>query len=344
MLSRLELIPSELIFLILDHLSLDRKDVVALGMTSQTLWSHVLEHVAREGIRVGSSRGGSLTGVEIACTGTYLIRLPATFLRGDLAKSSVEIYPGGRTCETRKINWAAFCQYDAVLDDPEETWITAWTSNNPQEAGIRSKFAKRMATELSSACSVTLGSSPHEVWILRNLTTNEYLRFRIYEGPYGSRAFVDHPDVDRLRLDDVLLLRITWTKPSYLYKGRYLGIHYGLWAGNCLDVIPLDRDLVNFQQDGWKDRTGEVVAQAVMVADEILPENLRSLHPVQRPRSRTKRKATSDIEDSIYLHVTKTPRLLTEVSESAQSITARRSTSPIIALQSFFDIFGVLGS
>src|SRR5690242_16006111 len=67
-LSRLESLPAELIAMILVDSSLERRDVISLGLASKTLWLHVLQHVEKDCWLTAAP----MAGVEIACTGSYL--------------------------------------------------------------------------------------------------------------------------------------------------------------------------------------------------------------------------------------------------------------------------------
>src|SRR5436190_24145845 len=99
---------------------------------------------------------------------------------------------------------------------------------------------------------------------MRNLTTKEYVRCRQERGGY-----IDHPDVDQLRVDDVLLMRICWTRlPAWHEPDMWSCIYRGSWAGHCFDIVPLEKAGVLAVENGWRDTTDEVVKQAKMVAAE----------------------------------------------------------------------------
>ncbi|KAJ9643368.1 hypothetical protein H2199_004047 [Coniosporium tulheliwenetii] len=145
--SKLESLPTELIASILENSSLERSDIIALGLASETLWLHVLRHVEKDYWLAAAP----MAGVEIACTGTYLNDLPESFAKDDLAKRSIEIREVSVMCEARKINWAAIGAYDAVDEDAAEPWLAALKAQDTLTAGIPTSQARKMVVELSSS-------------------------------------------------------------------------------------------------------------------------------------------------------------------------------------------------
>lgn len=264
-LSRLESLPTELIELILEDPLLEKSDIIALGLTSETLWEHALQHIEKDCSRTQPS----MAGIELACTGTYLTDLPESFEKDGLAKSTVEIHPFGYMCEARKINRGATSKYQTVNDGPEDLWKDAWKPELILTAAISERLAGAMTMELMSRCSGLRGSSPNAPWVLRNLTTQEYVRCRPGPGLTDRRGYIDHPNGFKVRLDDALLLRICWTKVSPWTDKEGLGIYRGSWAGHCFDIVPLDQAGIG---KGWKDSTNEILEQAMTVAKKLFNE------------------------------------------------------------------------
>lgn len=278
-LSKLESLPSELLTLILEDPSLDREDVLALGLTSETLWAHVVHHVRQDCLRAATP----LAGVEIACTGTYLVDLPDAFRKDDLFRLSVPCQGQGYMVEARNINWEATRHYTSLRASPGALWTTAFDIASAATTGIPSSLSKKLFAELASnwlfAGRGTFSSLALKApWVLRNLTTKEYVHCRI--GSTVKHGYVTHPDVQNLRVDDILLMRICWTRKDHFSHNDSLEMrqpsHQGKWAGHCFDIVPLDQltgeigeifsDPENKGSE-WKDCTDEIVKEALEAAN-----------------------------------------------------------------------------
>ena len=282
-LSRLESLPAELLATILQQSSLEKNDILAVGLTSRWLWLHVLHHVGNVCRRMMAP----LAGVEIACIGGLVEDFPKSFAEDDLFKLSIRPDAGIYRCEPRKITATAFRRYEEIDKPPEEEWYTTFEALNPSAAGIPVSVAKSMAVELTSRCCGIWGSDPDALWVLRNLTSKEFVRcrpgdlYKVSHKPfhrYGMspmplkiiRGYVDHPGTcSRISLDAVLMLRICWTRLSPWEEARGLGFYRGVWAGHCFDIVPFEEAATVPLVDGWKDSTDEVVKQARTVRDVL---------------------------------------------------------------------------
>jgi hypothetical protein len=68
--STLESLPAELLSTVLSDNSLSLDDLIAVGLTSQTMWTHVLNRISC------LSRKSTWAGTPLICTGTYLKSVP----------------------------------------------------------------------------------------------------------------------------------------------------------------------------------------------------------------------------------------------------------------------------
>lgn len=266
--SKIELLPTELIALILQDPALERSDIIALGLASQILWLHVLRHVEKECLLVTPP----LAGMDIACTGSYLTDFPESFAKDNTILSTILPWRYHSSCTARLINWNAARTFQALdQEDSEDLWVAAMNIHGTVAAGIPKITIEKMTAELIGMCSALRGHSPDALWILRNLKTQEYIRCRPGSGPKDKRGLIDHPKV-KLRIDDALLLRICWTsrfRECRSWKDpEALGICHGKWAGHAFDIVLLEQADVN----GWKDVTDSIVRQARAVARN-LPDN-----------------------------------------------------------------------
>ena len=284
-LSRLELLPTELISLILADPALERSDVIALGLTSKMLWLHVLQHIEKDCWLAMAP----LSGVELATAWRYLSDLPESFKNVGSAESSGQIWGAGQ------VNYHVISSYAAVNVDSEEAWRAAFKLHNARATGIPATLRAKMVVEMLSSCAACWGSSLDATWVLRNLTTKEYVHCRPGSGPKERLGYVDHPDAAQLRVDDVLLLRIFWIQLlpwEYRYPAEP-GLRRGAWAGHRFDIVPLNQAGVLAVGGGWKDSTDEVVKEAIAEAEKI-PQCRLSLTQPPRKRRRMLVKAKAD--------------------------------------------------
>ena len=99
------------------------------------------------------------------------------------------------------------------------------------------------------------------VWILRNLTTGEFVR---PEGFTVDPKYTHGPHIGVVGFGEVVLLRCSWSSTS---RGTGLpyphSVHRGIWAGHRLDITTLDRltERCSRSASQWKDISEEVAAE-----------------------------------------------------------------------------------
>ena len=288
-LSKLESLPSELLALILEDSSLEKEDVLALGLASETLWSHVVHHVRQDCLRAATP----LAGVEIACVGTHLLDLPDAFRKGDLFRLSVPDQNRWDIVEARNMNWEATEHYTCLTPSPGTLWTTAFDATSTTTSGVSSSLSKKLFAELASNwlfVGTTTSLALKAPWVLRNLTTKEYVHCRT--GSTVKHGYVTHPDAENLRVDDILLMRICWTRDDVYplnnsAKARQ-PYHRGKWAGHCFDIVPLSQLASGIFSDPenksseWKDCTDEIVKEALEAAKHCHRERAAQLRVRKR--------------------------------------------------------------
>ncbi|KAL6713623.1 hypothetical protein ACLMJK_009088 [Lecanora helva] len=278
-LSHLEALPSELIALILSNSSLAKEDIIAMGLCSRLLWLHTFRHIH---LASQASEAASWAGKEIACTGSYLLDLPPSFLENDLAPTatnvSTETCRRSRMCLARRINRAAFHEFTRPDDDPEIGWRAAYDAvASNHDHGISEVFLSKLRSDLFSASSRLGFASPLAPHRLRNLTTKEYICCHPgYVSP-GKKGLISNPAVPWLRLDDVLLMQICWSHRDHILvnglpREKSVNMH-GEWPGHRFDIVSADYGIGNDNQghddQTWKDVTDKVVEQACTLKKKI---------------------------------------------------------------------------
>ena len=244
--------------MILSCPELSKEDIISLGMASETLWPHTIHYIDKDYRH--SPSVGPWAGSEIACTGTHLPTLPPSFDKDDLALNSVSITAGGHMCTARKINWAAFRDFTSTGKDVEQEWRGAFNNHAANQTDIPKTRLAQMSEDLLFVSS-TIGSSPADApWVLRNLTTKEFVRCLPRADSQGRRGYVDHAKFKGLRVNDALTMRIFWTLP-YTWRTFSQRNMFGQWAGHSFDIVALDENR-SALGEAWVDVTDAVVEEA----------------------------------------------------------------------------------
>jgi hypothetical protein len=258
-LSSLECIPAELLKMIFDDEVLEKRDITALGLCSQTLWQHMLERVES----AYRNNAAPWADCEIACTGTYLVDLPESFDKDNMALDSVTSRNGQADVPmARQFNWAAWVEYKRPKDNQQDEWRLALRARRIAAAIPESCWAK-LEEDVSCSKLFPNPTSKGSGWVLRNQTTKEYVRI-CASSEHNGDCVVHVSSARWLRLDDVLIMRICWTtRSSYEEKGdlkRGLHLYRGKWAGHRFDIVMQEDSLA--ERDGWKNITAEIVSEA----------------------------------------------------------------------------------
>lgn len=144
---------------------------------------------------------------------------------------------------------------------PDQTWLDALTTSPWSQ-----QIPPVIMEELRSSLILVLPSHMAAInrgWVLRNLTAQQYARLESDEPQNGQPAQVHVQGVPRLKLDQALVLRITWgTEDSYDNNTRSSRrkLLHGKWAGHSFDVV---EDCSSMEMgEGWQDVTGELVKES----------------------------------------------------------------------------------
>jgi hypothetical protein len=106
-LSSLECMPAELLKMVFDDETLEKQDITALGLCSQTLWQHMRECVESAYRKNAAPWADS----EIACVKTYLWDPPESFYKGSMG-----------TIMSRWFNRAFWGGYKQPKDNQQSEW------------------------------------------------------------------------------------------------------------------------------------------------------------------------------------------------------------------------------
>ncbi|KAG5959227.1 hypothetical protein E4U57_000837 [Claviceps arundinis] len=110
-----------------------------------------------------------------------------------------------------------------------------------------------------------------EVWILRNLTTQQYVRREPLELEPG---LAHGPFVRGIGFGSVVLSRISWSSDNSTALNDPTGrIHRGLWAGHRFDITTMTRHEKLTAGQNWTDVTEEVVEEVTAIWSADLGPN-----------------------------------------------------------------------
>lgn len=98
-------------------------------------------------------------------------------------------------------------------------------------------------------------------WILRNLTTREYVRGDVIA---LKEEFIHGPQIEVFGFAEVLISRISWSpQPEKIGGGN--NITRGKWAGHRFDITPLAWLKEKYSKETWKDVSNEVLREIDLI-------------------------------------------------------------------------------
>ena len=268
-LTSLESMPAELIAIVLEEVSTDKRDVLAFGLSSRYLWPHILSHVERS----CRTEAAPWVAMEIACTERKLPDMPDSFQKGRLAWNSIKQPFNDRLWPVVYFSESARREYKTSEEYLTLEWLKILL-NFPRETSCFSKQSY-LDDQLVSACNMPFPNDTRLSWVFRNLDTHEYFQCacvserRGYSLETGSARSIDleykrgfvrlNGEILKwLRIEDVLPTRICWGhKPSWDPHIK----PQGPWAGHCFDIVAMGfSDFPN--AEGWMDITADIVMYA----------------------------------------------------------------------------------
>ena len=284
-LSPFESIPAELLSMVLGQSGLAKRDLIALALSSDVLSSHVLHHIESE----SKTSKAPWAGHELACIGTYLTDLPEAFETGNLFHSSVNDYGGpvipcGNMCLARAINHATDDVYKLVPNDAEVEWRAVFDEHaSLMVSSLEYDRLFRLKTAILEILASRWSCTSDSAWMLRNLTTKQYVRCRPTKPGGAQTGYVDHvrTRTNPLRVDHVLLMYICWTVMRGVRDDpNGMGIFRGVWAGHCFDIV--SQQEVDMTREAWEDVTDDIVTEAARLRGVIKMPEHRGLFTQQR--------------------------------------------------------------
>ncbi|KAG6193070.1 hypothetical protein E4U27_000935 [Claviceps purpurea] len=246
----------------------DLKSVIFLGVTNRYFWSIAREYVVRDFMQ----SLGVWAGQQLITVGDYL---------------DIDDYPPGlfATEEDKENLLKGRKEYKGSQDDVDQlpvgqrrvdlyAIVCDFGSEVPR---AMTRLLDRDSTILGALaqdpCYRAVGNEIHlqrddfypqdEVWILRNLTTHEYVR----REPLELQPGLTHgPFVRGIGFGSVVLSRISWSTDCSVSLQDPTGrIHRAPWAGHRFDITTMTRHEKLTAGQNWTDVTKELVEEVTAI-------------------------------------------------------------------------------
>ncbi|KAG6106512.1 hypothetical protein E4U31_000782 [Claviceps sp. LM219 group G6] len=254
----------------------DLKSVIFLGATSQYFWSIAREYVVRDFMQ----SLGVWAGQQLITVGDYVEvddHPPGLFATEEDKETLLERRPEDEEAEDEdsEFNQLPVVQQAVTL----YLRISRSFETELPEAitGLRDrKLYSILGALRQDPCYRTVKNAikmqrddfypQDEVWILRNLTTQQYVRREPLElGP----GLAHGPFVRGIGFGCVVLSRISWSSSDTMGLPDPTGrIHRGLWAGHRFDITTMTRHEKLTAGQNWTDVTEELVEEVTAIWSE----------------------------------------------------------------------------
>ena len=258
-------LPVELFDMVLENL--DFEEVFILGIQTQHFWKVARRHLQAY---VASCIRGPWAGEGIICMGDYSEPkdLPPNVL--------AEVERVGSLKGMRKIGPLGDDSADEDFDPDStnlyhlaEVWypevecprdflpsgLIAPLIHLQEWQRLPDSFQDQILTELESYRLYNF-YPPDQPWVLRNLTTQEYVRS---EAIAIKPEHICGPEISGPGFGEVVLSRTSWSTDGNCGMENTRDIHRGVWAGHRFDITTLDRHRQgSLGQTEWKDVSEEV--------------------------------------------------------------------------------------
>ncbi len=268
--------------MVLKHLDLE--EVLILGIQTQHFWNVARRHLQAY---VASCLGGSWAGEGIICVGDY--SEPKDLPLNVLAEV-------GREGSQKMIKESEYSDDDSAdeYSDPDSTNLHLlahyWypeveRPKNDLHYRLFSLLNQhgewhRLSNSLKAQISIELESyefsefyAVNQPWILRNLTTQEYVRS---EAIAIKPEHIRGPHIRGRGFGECVLSRTCWSTDGNCGMENTHDIHRGVWAGHHFDITTLERHRQgSLGQTEWKDVSEEVANEMEKTWTEGLGSNWR---------------------------------------------------------------------
>ena len=257
-------LPTEIHRLVFDHIEYI-EDVLCLGCTSRYFWA--LARIDLDGYYMGFL--GRWAGENIVCVGEGVEPNdcpPGLFSVGEmdaLCQKEAEVWnddnDDGFFHNISRIQpttlYHVALPYASLLEDLDDLEAESRRLFRELEKHKDAAFPAICWQILTKTSDYFAWNQP---WILRNLTTKEFVRS---EAVALKPEYVHGPDIRVLGFGEVVLSRICWSTCSNIGIHDPTNITRGVWAGHRFDITTLARHKDETNGLGWSDVSDEVMGE-----------------------------------------------------------------------------------
>lgn len=261
--------PTEIHRLIFEHCyDDDLESVIPLGVTNRYFWSIAREYVVRYFMQFL----GVWAGQQLITVGDYVNvddYPPGLFATEEEKENLFKRRPEDDV-DQPTVGQQPVTLYDRIVNSFEPEAPEAITGSGGWDYFISGALREDPGYQ---AVKNEIRMQPDdfyprdEVWILRNLTTYQYVR----REPLELQPGLAHgPFVRGIGFGCVVLSRISWSSDSSVSLQDPTGrIHRGVWAGHRFDITTMARHEKLTAGQNWTDVTAELVEEvtAIWAAD-----------------------------------------------------------------------------
>jgi len=236
-----DLLSNELIDMVLEHISEDSVDMMALGLTCEGFWELVSQHIHRTFLKSAAPWANT----PIILQGSYATELPESMLMSPAVTKAAE-GSSMRMSAARKLFWAGW-SFDRpkTVTEIEDEWRSAADLHRESSRIPKDRWSQ-IETQLGSSYLLT----KDQMWVLRNLTTKEVVSSQERTTRRGKTS-------TGTTFEDVLLMKTFWTTHPQYALDDDTECHPSDWAGHCFDIVTEKVHDVE-AGEGWRDVTAEV--------------------------------------------------------------------------------------
>jgi hypothetical protein len=231
---------NELVDMVISYVSTCDSDLIAFGLSCQSSWERIVHCMQTRYIK----NAAPWAGKKIALQGSWSTTLPEPFKENELAEKIVE---NAEFWVNRYLSRCLYCFMEdegtapRTIKTQEESLLKVMDQHFAQ-----SKIPRWTWAELKEQLRCPDLFPLDRDWILRNLTTQEYLTdsFKTSLVP-----------VTEVRLVEALLMRILWTNLSSWFDTQ--DGYQGRWAGHCFDIVTTEEHVKEEGSREWKNVTDD---------------------------------------------------------------------------------------